>query len=497
MTFNRRSLNPQRSDDYEHYLEQGTLLLQQGDLDGALSSFKQSIKLNPAPEDNPLAYLRQGLVLIEKQNFSAAIKLFDVIIEVGILPALYIAYMYKGETLISMERWKESEQVFSDGISLLTPNRESKQEFTTGQFPELRATMHYNRAITRMSQSKFRDAAEDYGSAILLYGQDPDYYAGRCIALLKSGNVAGAKNDYEFLQRNVPTHPIVRQLATELAPKQTLVQSVMKKAISGSSDPDSVVEIIKKVGAKKINLNIPEPKYPDSAEKRDAVRQLVQERYYDAAALVLDTMASPTTDKWVQRVKNLLLARSMQSHQLGVLEEWISDNQHLFSSRFNLMRDAITYLRDDEREHSLGQLILGKLSENEGLCNIDLSRVSLDGVDFSAKHISNSDLSMSSLQKVNFRGCYLHYSKFIGADLREADFSGADCFTADFSRADLRGANLSGTNLMDAEMSGAFISGAKFNKLTKLPDGTLWTPSITLEEFTGIELFSQDDNSDQ
>ncbi len=55
--------------------------------------------------------------------------------------------------------------------------------------------------------------------------------------------------------------------------------------------------------------------------------------------------------------------------------------------------------------------------------------------------------------------------------LASADLSGAKLNHADLRTADLRGANLWAVSLTKADLSEAFLILAKYNSLTKWPDG--------------------------
>ena len=101
----------------------------------------------------------------------------------------------------------------------------------------------------------------------------------------------------------------------------------------------------------------------------------------------------------------------------------------------------------------------------------DLSNADLFRADLSNADLSNADLSRAILWNADLSGAFQTDADLSGADLYNADLSGATLHDADLSGADLYNADLSGAYLYDADLSGANLRWARYNDLTKWPDG--------------------------
>ena len=84
----------------------------------------------------------------------------------------------------------------------------------------------------------------------------------------------------------------------------------------------------------------------------------------------------------------------------------------------------------------------------------------------------------------NLKGADLTMASLSGAWLDHADLQGARMADANLQETDLRKANLRGADLLGAYLQGANLRDAKFDKHTRLPDGTQWSPEVDIARFT-------------
>ena len=96
---------------------------------------------------------------------------------------------------------------------------------------------------------------------------------------------------------------------------------------------------------------------------------------------------------------------------------------------------------------------------------LDLSKVTLGGVDLtyinlSKANLTMADLSAANLKLANLKEANLTMANLSAADLRMANLHAANLHAANLREADLREANLSAANLKVADLSLADIRGA-------------------------------------
>lgn len=93
-------------------------------------------------------------------------------------------------------------------------------------------------------------------------------------------------------------------------------------------------------------------------------------------------------------------------------------------------------------------------------------------------------------------GC-LHDGTLVNADLWEANLANAQLYEANFAGVNFSRTNLNGTNLREANLAGAILKKgmweAKLDKMTILPDGNKYDPSLGLIQ---LERFTDPNNPD-
>jgi hypothetical protein len=123
----------------------------------------------------------------------------------------------------------------------------------------------------------------------------------------------------------------------------------------------------------------------------------------------------------------------------------------------------------------LRKVDLGKANlQGAELGNANLQQAFLYKANLQTAQLVESDLQRANLWKANLQGAYL-----VRANLKDTKLQGSD-----LQRAYLLGANLQGADLEDANLQEAKMEYAKFNKQSKLPDGTNWTPDTDMARFT-------------
>ena len=99
-------------------------------------------------------------------------------------------------------------------------------------------------------------------------------------------------------------------------------------------------------------------------------------------------------------------------------------------------------------------------SNNEKICNINLSNAKLNNAKLNNACLKNVILTKACLYRAELQSAKLNRAIFLFGDLRETDLRGADLRGADLRGADLRGADLRGADLENAK-----LMYAKFDEL--------------------------------
>jgi uncharacterized protein YjbI with pentapeptide repeats len=160
----------------------------------------------------------------------------------------------------------------------------------------------------------------------------------------------------------------------------------------------------------------------------------------------------------------------------------------------------------EERELILNEMITNDLLHGAELFRGNLRGAELLGVNMEGANLQEADLLGVVMVGANLQRANLTHASMEEANLLGARLQGANLRSASLEGADLKGANLSGANLSRAFLEGADLSkasleraelvGAKFDMLTRLPDGTAWTPTADLDRFTNPKhprFWKQDD----
>lgn len=127
--------------------------------------------------------------------------------------------------------------------------------------------------------------------------------------------------------------------------------------------------------------------------------------------------------------------------------------------------------------------------ENGLLKGADLGKANLQNVDLSSANLRSTHLSEANLQEANLRGAQLQRSALVATNFRDANLAEVNLRGAWLLDADLQNANLTlswleGASFNRADLQGAILAGADFSEVTRLPDGTYWTPGTDMSRFT-------------
>lgn len=109
--------------------------------------------------------------------------------------------------------------------------------------------------------------------------------------------------------------------------------------------------------------------------------------------------------------------------------------------------------------------------------NIDLSRVTLNGINLNGMNLKNINFSGAYLEEADLSECNLYHLKFQDAVLKKADLRGSDLVGADLRQADLREVKLWGADLERSILIGADLRGAK-----------LWGANLLKADLLGADL---------
>jgi uncharacterized protein YjbI with pentapeptide repeats len=95
-----------------------------------------------------------------------------------------------------------------------------------------------------------------------------------------------------------------------------------------------------------------------------------------------------------------------------------------------------------------------------------------------------ANLSCATLYFTTMQGALLVQANLRDTILWNANLQGAHLIAADLQRADLTDAMLQGAHFRYANLKQAIVDPAQFDETTILPDGTNWSPNISLKRFT-------------
>ncbi len=121
----------------------------------------------------------------------------------------------------------------------------------------------------------------------------------------------------------------------------------------------------------------------------------------------------------------------------------------------------------------------------------DLTRASLHETDLSAAKLVEANLTRAILYKTDLRDADARRINFTRANLNQANLQNTRLIGSNFEQAVLAGTNLTGAdlrevNLNKAILEGAILKNARFDKRTRLPDGSLWEYGVDLTKFGAL-----------
>lgn len=97
--------------------------------------------------------------------------------------------------------------------------------------------------------------------------------------------------------------------------------------------------------------------------------------------------------------------------------------------------------------------------------------------------LTSANMQKASMVEADFTEAYMRFADLRGADLWKADFQNAEMVKANLKFASLKGANLKGADLDGANIEGINAKGIQFDRITRLPDGSVWSAEVILEPF--------------
>ena len=162
-------------------------------------------------------------------------------------------------------------------------------------------------------------------------------------------------------------------------------------------------------------------------------------------------------------------------------------------SRSSLVtKNAVSVIREKEWIANDDGILKGaNLRKADFRGEVDLSGANLQGTDFENALLIEVNLSMADVRGANLGHAHLELSNLFKADLR-----GANLMHANLGSARLIRANLQGAYLLNAKISGPFFGVRRLPDInnaggsavefppTILPDGTEYTPGISLDRYT-------------
>jgi uncharacterized protein YjbI with pentapeptide repeats len=100
------------------------------------------------------------------------------------------------------------------------------------------------------------------------------------------------------------------------------------------------------------------------------------------------------------------------------------------------------------------------LARRTGGKQADLSKMNLEGLDFTGGQLSKAVMVGTNFTKATLKGADLSEADLFGATLSFANLQNANLSSAVLRGASLRGANLTKANLTDADLRGGVVFGA-------------------------------------
>lgn len=111
------------------------------------------------------------------------------------------------------------------------------------------------------------------------------------------------------------------------------------------------------------------------------------------------------------------------------------------------------------------------------------------------KDLHGANLKNAFLSETNLKGANLVIAELQKADLILVELQKANLESAQLQDADLSGANLQGSILLNANLRNTHFGKGEyeaiFDRTTRLPDGTFWTPETDMTKFTKPKANSQ------
>lgn len=162
------------------------------------------------------------------------------------------------------------------------------------------------------------------------------------------------------------------------------------------------------------------------------------------------------------------------------LAEQRAERKAVEALKRQLMDDAASNV-NDVAKNAVHQLMRkGWLTGENGLLkSADLFGANLQGAKLTFANLQEVDLSMAELQ-----GAKLGYANLQGAKLAFANLQEVDLSLAELQGASLVGSNLQGADLRWANLQNTTLSADGFDSLTRLPDGSHWSPETCMRRFT-------------
>ena len=121
--------------------------------------------------------------------------------------------------------------------------------------------------------------------------------------------------------------------------------------------------------------------------------------------------------------------------------------------------------------------------KNTNLYSANFTNSNLMNTCFTEANMIGADMTNANMQNSSLCSAYLYGAKLKNAYLERADLRDVRMIEADLENAALVSANLGHANLSNANLKKVNFDGAKFDRFTVLPDGSMYSSEEDLERF--------------
>ncbi len=168
----------------------------------------------------------------------------------------------------------------------------------------------------------------------------------------------------------------------------------------------------------------------------------------------------------------------------GWLSGWLQNlSSEMLGAFLTFVLLELLVRRRDEKERLMRQMH----SKDNGLALQAVAELgaqgwltdgSLNGANLVTANLANVHMWDAMLKSAD-----LHGANLSGAKLERCNLSGANLWNANLERAYLANVNLEGADLFHASLTKLYLLDVEFDRATRLPDGSYWTPETDLTRY--------------